>query len=127
MEWSSRVELAYRVRVKLGQDPEFLFNELVATLEDTWLGEAGRIEYGEVEDLYMQIGPHQVIECQEKGILITEFDGSPCFILRQMVITVKVEDEDFDVTILPTIFEATGKVYAAIRCTREALTEVPFV
>jgi hypothetical protein len=120
---SKYVELVYRVFARQLEDTSPRFDEIVQRLHSsTALLTHERVDrIGEVENYYLPCSPEDVEKARERGLLLTEFDGKLCYVIRQQTLRIRSETAGSMLELLREDFRGQ---FAVMRMVEDVLTEV---
>lgn len=124
-----RIELGYRVYARQASDTEGLVDKTAHALGNVAIDclaidpDRG-LSWKEADDSFMPIKPERVAEAKERGLLITEYQGRQCLVIRETLFTIQMEPGDNPEEWVAAILAQAGNVFATIRIVTEYLTEV---
>jgi len=128
MDWTRRVEFAYRAYVRQHMDVSLRFQEVGAALVKTTYVREGRIQFVELDDAYWPLRPEDEVRVDTKGYLITEFDGRRCLVIREMLMTVDIRSDWEAMDVVADFIDRFGEgTFASIRVIEELSSGVQAV
>lgn len=126
MDWTSKLELAYRVFARQHTDTSLMFDQMRDTLKNKFGSE---VNFSEVKETFWKCSAEDIEKARDRGLLLMELgteDPSLYLVVRDLPITIRLEtpsDEGL-MALADKILEDLGQVFASVRIITEASTEL---
>ena len=126
MDWTSKLELAYRVCARQHTDTSLMFDQMRDTLKNKFGSE---VNFSEVKETFWKCSAEDIEKARDRGLLLMELgteDPSLYLVVRDLPITIRLEtpsDEGL-MALADKILEDLGQVFASVRIITEASTEL---
>ena len=119
---SVRVEISYRVFVRQVEDISGQFDRVINIIESTWIGQTHIVEYSELTDSYWRVRPEEIDKVKEKGLLVTEYHGDMCLVIRELQITVTPGEDMTSKDVVSILSHFFKNEFTSIKIVEEILS-----
>ena len=127
-EWTRRLELGFRVRVRQQQNVEDYFSTMLINLrlavEAVGLTE---IITDTVLTHYWPIDPKNVEQARKNGFVVTDYHQQICLIIRELPIRIPIgvsEEEATGFVLWDSVAKYCGNVFVTVRVVDELFTDI---
>ena len=126
MDWSERVELAYRVFARQQVDTSLHFDQMRDSLQALF---GDKVSFGDVEESYWACPAEDIEKARSKGYLLVDVGNTDALrlVVRELRIVISVDPSQESLILISDLCEKIGNVFASVRIVSEALTEIQAV
>jgi hypothetical protein len=126
MDWTTKLELAYRVFARQHTDTSLMFQQMRESLTDAF---GDSVIFSEVTENFWKCSAEDIDKARERGLLLMELNSeepSLYLVVRDMPIVVSSSDES-GIQLAENVLEKFGSVFASVRVVSATNTEIQAV